>query len=208
MATSIATGFALGPDIDHPNSTISKSLGRPVHEVFHGMSTVARTVLATNHDRRRFEVAKERGIDPSHRGLTHTLVFAAAMGGLAFSFGQNALATSLLAALCVVVCRRLVPGCWQVGILGAAVGMLAFGSNADLHPEAVGLAALAGWVSHIIADACTTAGVPLMWPLRFKGRYWWRLRLLGGWLKSGEKKEYVAALGVAVVMNIPYFVFT
>lgn len=203
MLSAISAGFALGPDIDHPNSTITRTLGRTAHLAFHGMSTAARTVLATDYDRRRFAKAEERRIDPSHRALTHTFAFTAVMGLFAYLVGHSALLTAALAALSVIVCRTLVPGRWQAVVFGAAAALAMFGVSVTFSPGVVALAATAGWLSHVIADSCTTAGVPVMWPLKVNGRYWWRLRLLGGWLRSGEPKEYGVALGISLVMNLP-----
>lgn len=206
MLSAISMGFSLGPDIDHPNSTITKALGAPVHTALHGLSTAARTVLATKYDRSKFTEAEKRGIDPSHRALTHTLAFTAAMGFGAFLVGHSSLGTAVLAAGCAAVCRKMFRRAERMLVLGAAVALLMFGISADLPPESVMLAATSGWLSHVIADACTTAGVPVMWPIRVKGRYWWRLRLLGGWLRSGDPKECGVALCIALAMNAFLFV--
>jgi inner membrane protein len=67
-----------------------------------------------------------------------------------------------------------------------------------LSPFVPGLffALVAGFASHLVADALNTPGVPLLWPLD------WRLRLLpGGGIKSGGVAEFVAvvlAFAVAV----------
>lgn len=206
VLTAICAGFSLGPDIDHSNSTITRALGKPVHELVHGLATAVRTVVSTGTDRRRFAAARLRHIDPSHRGLTHTLVFSAAVAALAYLVGHSTLATAIMAAGCVAVCRKLVPRLSQFAFWGGALAMLAFGAYAHIPPGHVALAACAGWISHLFADACTTAGVPALWPLKINGRYWWRIRLLGGWLRSGESKEYVAAFGVVLIMNLPHYV--
>ena len=205
----VSAGFSLGPDIDHPESTVSRSLGKSTHLVFHAMSTAARTVLSSRYDRVRFEAAKFRGIDPSHRSLTHTLVFTAAMGGFAYLMAHHRISLAILAALSVLVCRRLVARRWQQGfLLGGGLAMVAASLSMPITAEHIALAAMGGWLSHVIADACTTGGVPLLWPLKYKGRYWWRLRILGGWLESGEPKEYVAAIGVVAAMTIPYLLMS
>jgi membrane-bound metal-dependent hydrolase YbcI (DUF457 family) len=208
VLTAISAGFSLGPDIDHPHSTVSQAAGRPVHDLAHGLSTAARNILATGRDRRRFAQAKLRGFDPSHRSLTHTLVFSVGVITMVYGVAHSSVVTAVVAALCVAACRKLAPRRWQNAILGAAASMLFFGVYSAPSPEHAALAAGAGWISHLIADACTTAGVPLLWPLRIKGCFWWRIRILGGWLKSGERKEYVAAFGVVVVMNLPHLVLS
>ena len=52
------------------------------------------------------------------------------------------------------------------------------------------LALVAGYASHVFADALNTRGVPLLWPL---GR---PFRLLPGGIRSGGAVELVVALGV------------
>jgi inner membrane protein len=51
------------------------------------------------------------------------------------------------------------------------------------------LALVAGYASHVLADALNTRGVPLLWPL---GR---PFRLLPGGIRSGGAAEFVVALG-------------
>jgi len=60
----------------------------------------------------------------------------------------------------------------------------------------VGWAFFAGWLSHLLADACTRMGVPLLWPLPVRGRRWHMVRL--GRLRSGAASDWVVA-AVAVV---------
>jgi inner membrane protein len=52
------------------------------------------------------------------------------------------------------------------------------------------LALVAGYASHVFADALNTRGVPLLWPM---GR---PFRFLPGGLRSGGAVEFVVALGV------------
>jgi inner membrane protein len=52
------------------------------------------------------------------------------------------------------------------------------------------LALVAGYASHVFADALNTRGVPLLWPM---GR---SFRLLPGGLRSGGAVEFAVALGV------------
>ena len=52
------------------------------------------------------------------------------------------------------------------------------------------LALVAGYASHVFADALNTKGVPLLWPL---GR---PFRLVPGGIRSGGAAEFVVALGI------------
>ena len=53
-------------------------------------------------------------------------------------------------------------------------------------------ALVAGYISHLVADALNTKGVPLLWPAG------WRFRLLPGGVRSGGVVEFLVALVVAV----------
>lgn len=204
----VSAGFSLGPDIDHPDSTISKSLGHTTHLVFRALSASARTMVSSGPDRSSVAYMKMHfpKRDPMHRSLTHTLVFTAAMGGYAYLMGHHRVSVAILALLSVLVCRRLLIRRWQQAfLLGGGFAVVAASLTMPIPADRIALAATAGWLSHVIADACTTSGVPVLWPLKIKGRRWWRLRILGSWLKTGEPKEYLAAIGVVAAMTIPYF---
>ncbi|TCJ18071.1 hypothetical protein E0L93_06535 [Rubrobacter taiwanensis] len=90
---------------------------------------------------------------------------------LARTVGHRTLTHSLLGgalfALLVSPLRELLPGLW--------------------------LALVAGYASHIFADALNTRGVPLLWPV---GR---PFRLLPGGVRSGGAAELAIAAGTAVV---------
>lgn len=213
VLTAVAAGFALGPDIDHPNATISRSSPRFAHEMFHGLSEIVLRLVSTKSDRMHAANASKRGIDPAHRALTHTLLFSVTAAGIGYLCAQTQVGLALLAFLSVMACRALLDrnrvesGRWGRSLMtGAACAVAAFAFFASIPPEHVGFVAWIGWMSHIIADSCTKAGVPFLWPLKINGRRWWRLRLLGGWLASGEAKEWIAAAGVMVSMNAAQWV--
>jgi inner membrane protein len=52
------------------------------------------------------------------------------------------------------------------------------------------LALIAGYASHVVADALNTRGVPLLWPMGTP------IRLLPGGIRSGGAVEFAVALGV------------
>jgi inner membrane protein len=57
----------------------------------------------------------------------------------------------------------------------------------------IALALISGYLSHIVADALNTWGVPLLWPLGT------RCRLLPGGVRSGGAAELVVAVAVIVL---------
>ena len=75
--------------------------------------------------------------------------------------------------------------------LGVALFAVLVSPLAPLAPGLYG-ALLAGYVSHLAADALNTPGVPLLWPVK------WRFRLLPGGMRSGGAAEFVVAIAVAV----------
>ncbi|MER6605824.1 metal-dependent hydrolase [Streptomyces sp. NPDC000927] len=230
----ISAGFSLGPDIDHPKSTISQALPHVAHRTMHGLSGAAR-IISTERDRRDFAFwARPRmdsaPRDANHRTVTHTLVSALAVGIIATAVSLVPHGSVLLAAFAAFIARRLMPRCirdrrltanpasrgdgpsgnscvgrlpkWSLvvpAVAGAAAWM------ADLHPVLAGSAAGLGWLSHVIADGCTKFGVPLMWPLKVRGKRWWRFRFLGSRLECGASGEWLAASGVAAIfVAVPY----
>jgi inner membrane protein len=74
-------------------------------------------------------------------------------------------------------------------LLGIALFTLPVWLLLGNHPNLF-LALVAGYASHVFADAMNTKGVPLLWPL---GR---PFRLLPGGIRSGGAVEFAVALGV------------
>lgn len=77
-------------------------------------------------------------------------------------------------------------------LLGIALFVVLVSPIATLSADLF-LALVAGYASHLVADALNTKGVPLLWPAVR------RVRLLPGGVRSGGTVEFVVALVVAVV---------
>lgn len=197
---AVSSGFALLPDLDHPAATASKALGKPVHKLVHALCAVTVRASATKKDRAyiRHQQAKRR--DPYHRTLTHTLAASAAFGAVAyllallFPFGAGA-----VAAFGVVLLWPLYRKTISLVLLGAAA--TGAGAFLLLDPWLIAIAVTGGYVSHVVADGCTSAGVPALWPLKIKGKRWWNIRLLEGMVSSGSFEEKGPAVGVAMLSN-------
>lgn len=41
----------------------------------------------------------------------------------------------------------------------------------------LGIAVTFGWFMHILGDLITKLGVPLLWPIKIRGRRWWNVAL-------------------------------
>jgi inner membrane protein len=76
-------------------------------------------------------------------------------------------------------------------LLGVVIFVVLVSPTATLS-AGLFLALVAGYASHLVADALNTKGVPLLWPV---GR---RFRLLPGGVRSGGIAEFVVALVAAV----------
>ncbi len=76
-------------------------------------------------------------------------------------------------------------------LLGVALFVVLVSPVAPLSTDLF-LALVAGYASHLVADALNTKGVPLLWPV---GR---RVRLLPGGFRSGGIAEFVVALVAAM----------
>ena len=194
----ISAGFALGPDIDHPGSTITRSMPKAVHRTFHRLAHTARVTTATGGDRSHFAWKASQGHDPEHRTLTHTILAGAVVTAGASGVAVLPVGGLILTVMAVWWCHKLTKGLWSFLMAGIVIAAIS-------PPEAhlVAWAAGVGWLSHIIADGCTKSGVPMMWPAKIKGRRWYRFRILGSVLPSGHRLDWIAGLGVAALMNSP-----
>lgn len=198
---AVSAGFSLMPDLDHPKACATQALGSPVHKVVHSLCKATVEATALGRDRSYVRWKKIKGHDPYHRTLTHTLAAALAVGvltyGLAFT---GPVAVGAVAAFGVLMLWPLYRKTIPLVILGAAA--VATASSLYLNPWLVAIAVTTGYLSHIVADGCTSAGVPAMWPLRIQGKRWWNIRLLNGEVASGSTEEKGPAVGVAVASNI------
>lgn len=165
-------GAALLPDIDHPCSTVARTGGILTQEfsalVAH---SCARVHAATRTRRDRVDV-------DGHRTLTHTAVFALALGlaaaGLSW-LGRpgTAVVVATIVALGVLGAtrrRRHRAVAVPAGILAAALTV-----GAQTGPLVIGGAVAAGCLAHCLGDAATNSGCPILWPIRIAGRRWYRV---------------------------------
>ncbi|WP_174545572.1 metal-dependent hydrolase [Nocardiopsis dassonvillei] len=179
---AVGAGAALLPDLDEPGSTVGRSLGFASRGVSRALRAASRRVYratATPYDLRGRS-------DGGHRHLTHTipavLVFGAVAGVLAV--------LHVLAGWAVVVLlsalgfspiakafrgkheRRFAFSLVWFGAtsLGVAVVVLGFA------PWLLGVTVGVGALVHVLGDWLTRSGVPLAWPLTYRGKRWWMFR--------------------------------
>jgi LexA-binding, inner membrane-associated putative hydrolase len=170
----VAAGSAVAPDADHPQATVAQVFG-PVSRWMAGR--VAR-FCAWVH------VATKTRLDPprgsGHRTFSHT-----AVAGLAAGCGVAGLcAASWWAAVVVVfattgLAARSMFNRRDRGNLGATLaGLLVaavVGGGTSVHTGWwwLGVPVAAGWLAHLLGDAMTNSGCPIVWPLLIRGRRWY-----------------------------------
>lgn len=189
FAATVA-GFAVLPDIDHPSSTVTRSLG-PV--------TAALSFVLRRASGKLYKHTKGPRDEPggTHRLLTHTWVFAGLLGGLCWGstelWGAWAVAAWLLLGVHLAVDRL-----GRLALLAFAAGAAAWlpatlsgeRSVSDSVLEALaqssgwlGIAVALGCAVHCVGDAVTELGCPFLWPLlRWRGENWVEIRL-PSWLR-------------------------
>jgi membrane-bound metal-dependent hydrolase YbcI (DUF457 family) len=183
----VSAGAALLPDVDHPGSTVARTLGPITGLLATGVAYGAATLRAASC--RHCASGPDRG---GHRAATHTILFAVVLGAALCAVGWLAgmwaglvvvWGASGLAARCVLSRRRR-------GAFGAIL-VATFATGAVVvvpHPGWwwVGLPVAWGCVAHCLGDALTVSGCPLWWPLRIRGCRWravgspWVLRFRTG----------------------------
>lgn len=174
IGTPVCAGWAIVPDIDHPNSTISRSLGpvsRGVAELAAGSSRLIHEATRTQWD---------RPDEDGHRTVTHTLIGALVFGavvGLAGWLGGPWVAALLvfwpahLGISATLKSRRrrqwwfgrtvrLPKSVVDAAVLAAGAAILTPGSAWWL-----GLAAGGGAAIHLLGDMMTDSAVPALWPI-------------------------------------------
>lgn len=168
-------GFALLPDLDHPHARASRLLG-PLTVV---LSRLVRALSAAVYRLTR-SAADDASTAGTHRHLTHTAVFAVALGA------ATALGTGVggpwVAAGVVLVGLLLAEdalGDWLLPITAAGVVVWVAGTD-----PSVALASVSGWLGvavalgclvHCLGDAVTVSGCPFLWPVPIAGERWYEL---------------------------------
>ncbi|WP_431728551.1 metal-dependent hydrolase [Verrucosispora sp. TAA-831] len=167
----VSAGWALVPDLDHPRSTASISLG-PVTGVLSwltaGLSRFVSRVTCSCCD----------GDADGHRSLTHTALFAVMIGALfglaGWAWGAAAgipvVAVSAALAARGLLSRRSRRGGY--GVLLVAVAVCAVVVEGGPGWWWLGLPVGWGMLCHCLGDSLTLSACPLWWPVRIRGCRW------------------------------------
>jgi membrane-bound metal-dependent hydrolase YbcI (DUF457 family) len=177
VGATLASGAALLPDIDHPRSTVAHTFGVVswgISRLISGFSGFVYQLTSTGHDSHR---------DGTHRGFTHTLVFAA-LAGLATTAITQASQGVPLAVLMFFFAGLAVRGLlhtWRHHADALLVGVLSlvltyacwrWAGAQPTDAASLGIAVMIGCIAHYIGDAITEHGCPMLWPLPLGGQTW------------------------------------
>ncbi len=170
----VTAGAALLPDLDHPSSLATKRFSAAswlASRLVRPLSAFAYSVTRSDRD-----VGTGR-----HRGLTHTIL-GAVMLGAAVNLASVAVGTPVLVgtlfvclALAIKGLDDLVPGppslIVAAGLTVAVERYLPGGTTGTAGW--LGFAVTLGMLVHMVGDALTESGAPLLWPVRIKERRWY-----------------------------------
>ncbi|RCW38813.1 LexA-binding, inner membrane-associated putative hydrolase [Halopolyspora algeriensis] len=197
VGATLATGAALFPDIDHPKSTVARTFGsmsRGFSAAMSSLSGFLYRLTRTKHDSDRAG---------THRGFTHTLVFAVLAGLTTTAIVQTsdgAVLGVLMFTFAGLAVRGLMhnwsPRSDALLIAAASLALTlvcwAWTGEQPFDAAAFGVAVMIGCIAHFIGDAITEQGCPMLWPLPLGGKTWFPVappKLLR--MKTGGKVELV-----------------
>lgn len=223
LGTAVIAGAALFPDLDSNSATAVRSFGvfgTLMHQIVDGVS-----VLVYNLTRTKYDGAKTNG----HRTLMHTAAMAIAVGALVSGlssftteisiFGKTFALGQLFSLFTMFVMLHLgIAGLFEkqvkkmrksYGVYSMMLASLLLTSTVAIFLPAgdtlpwLGLCVSAGMLMHCLGDAITKMGVPLLWPLKIRGKRWWDITLPALLrIRAGGTFEYAVLLPVLTLVTI------
>lgn len=220
-AVVIIVGASLMPDLDATNSTSINVLGivgTVLSKAMRGFSAIIQNIIKGPYD---------KSSDP-HRGFWHTLVSAFLVGALfsaltsinielfAIKDTPITIATFIVMFLLYISIQLSLVSLFKplydkkkskIGKLGTAVGagaivisfILVYLLPSNINYYWVGGAVTFGWIAHLLGDMMTVSGVPILFPLKFKGKRWWDFRLPLG-IKAGGFIEKAILIPIFIII--------
>lgn len=181
---AVGAGAALLSDLDHPNSTATRSQGPASRAVCSGLRSLSGVVFQGTRTRYDDGCEDDGG---RHRHLTHTLPACVAVGALVWTVSSHWIGAAVVLWLLISLGLRGVGQCltgrdrrelsqWTTVTVGAAVAVVVVMVAAPPNPVLLAAVVATGMVVHIFGDWLTPAGVPLAWPLVHRGKRWWMFR--------------------------------
>jgi hypothetical protein len=171
----VAAGFAVAPDADHPQATVSRVLG-PVSQWAAGWVAYCCAWLHAETATRR-DAPRRNG----HRTASHTAAAGLAAGWVVAEacavVGRWAVAAVVFVAAGLAarsLFSRRARGDFGATLAGlAAAGMTCWTAPAHAAWWWLGVPVAFGWLAHLTGDALTNSGCPILWPLMIRRRHWY-----------------------------------
>lgn len=171
---TVVAGWSLAPDIDHSRACATTAFGPASRPVHHGITKASELFIAATGT--KYDEPRE------HRGLTHTALFAAAVGVALAVLGAAwpTPVTAIVTGLAVAMLTRLGSKPWISTLAGlsATLGLwIALTATDGPGPLPVAFSAALGCLVHCFGDMITRTGVPILAPfVTVRGKRWWNFR--------------------------------
>lgn len=216
-------GFCLFPDFDNTKSTVISNtgiIGILFSHILRGISDFIFNLTKTKYD-------SDEGFN--HRWFWHTLISAVLVGSFVFAttiisvkvkipyLNKTYKIGTLISVLWLMLCIKLT----FAGLFGKIlknkgkyifsliITILSFGFsyyvlvNTNLNKTPtwwIGVFAGIGYALHLIEDTLTAEGAPLFFPIKIKGKRWFKIRIIG--IQSGGIFEKIILLPFFSVLTI------
>jgi hypothetical protein len=204
----VTAGFAMLPDLDHPGARASRLLG----PVTGGLSWLLRRASSA-----LYSVTKgprDENHNGTHRHLSHTVLFAGALGGLTaagVAVGGPWVVAGVVLFGVLLAADAL--GDWLLLVAAGAGAILAGTTDVLSALTAVGgwlwIAVTLGCITHCLGDALTLSGCPFLFPLPIAGETWYEIRppralrfRTGGGFETNAVFPVFAVLGVLLIPGV------
>lgn len=228
-ALIIIVGASLMPDLDAVQSTSINTLGFIgvfLSKVMRGFSSIVQETIRSKSD--------SSGADP-HRGFWHTILSAFLIGFLTYSLtlinselfkiGEKSVSVALFLIVFIIfisiqlfIASLIKPLQKKMKSsvtlkLGVTIGslflaiLLVMLLPKDLNYNWVGAAVTFGWIAHLLGDMMTVAGVPVLFPLKFKGKRWWNFKFplgikAGGFIEMSILTPLFILIAIVSAINV------
>jgi membrane-bound metal-dependent hydrolase YbcI (DUF457 family) len=174
LGAVVAAGAALLPDVDHPSSCVAWTFGAPSRWACRRIARMCALIHAAT------KTPQDRRDADGHRTLSHTVLFAVALGG---AVGLLCAPVNLLGRIssaavtfcCTGLAARSGLPIRIKGAFGSALsGAIAAAATVWLGLGGwwLGVAVGFGCLAHLAGDSLTNSGVPAFFPLKLGGRRW------------------------------------
>lgn len=171
VGTPLCAFGAILPDIDCRSSSVANSLGWPTRKLAGGVARLGKRLHAATRT-----PLDGRDLD-GHRTITHGVLFSllvfAAFGLLGVRGAwYTTMAMTALATATGLRAMRVRSGRYLLSAAVAAAGWWWPAPTGWWLGCAIG----AGALVHSLGDWLTNTGVPLLWPITFRGQRWYKFR--------------------------------